>query len=271
MRVSAYALATNPKYANFAVDWRNLATSLGTKAGSALKSLPTTPAGYGKLGAGIGAGVGAVNYLGSEDKSIGNLAGQLAGGAAVGGTVGYGGSSLKNAWQARKPSQVGNQAMLAPATSTVPQPQAPVRTSNGQPIQTVPPAQQAQLPAAPPATSGAIVPVTSQSGNSAPQNPINTKISGAAESERQKMKGVDNSGRPNSSVPIEKASGDVRGAQSQAQIKGRAKGQAELLKSYGVDDWQKLPPSAQEIYKNFGKNTSTFVNFKVRRYNGFIY
>jgi hypothetical protein len=164
----------------------------------------------------------------------------------------------------------------------MPQPQAPVPTSNGQSIQTAPPKQQAQLPASQPtqngvitppapANSGAIVPVTSQSGNSAPQNPINTKISGAAESERQKMKGVDNSGRPNQSVPIEKASGDVRGAQSQAQINGRKKGQAELLKSYGVDDWQKLPPSAQEMYKNFGKNTSPFANFKVRRYNGFIY
>jgi hypothetical protein len=284
MRISAYARATNPKYANFAVDWAGLAGQLGTKAKGAL----STPVGAAKLGAGVGAGVGALNYLGSEDKSIGNLAGQVAGGAALGGAAGYGGSKLKNAWQARKTAQVGKQRLLAPAASTVPQPQTPVQPSNGQPIQTTPPAPQAQLPAAQPiqrpqpiqngvittpapATSGAIVPVTSQSGNSAPQNPVNTKITGAAESERQKMKGVDISGRPNQSVPIEKASGDVRGAQSQAQIKGRAKGQAELLKSYGVDDWQKLPPSAQEMYKNFGKNTSLFANFRVRRYNGFVY
>ena len=282
MRISTYARATNPKYANF-FQWQALAGQLGTKAGKAL----STSGGAAKLGAGIGAGVGAINYLGSEDKSIGNLAGQVAGGAAVGGAVGYGGASLKNAWQARKAGQVGNQALLPATTnaSATPVTQTPI---NNQPFTPNAPRQQAQLPAAqpvqrpaptqngvittpPPATSGAIVPVTSQSGNSAPQNPVNTKISGAAESERQKMKGVDNSGRPNQSVPIEKASGDVRGAQSQAQIKGRAKAQAELLKSYGVDNWQKLPLSAQEMYKNFGKNTSPFANFKIRRYNGFVY
>lgn len=280
MRISAYARATNPKYANFAVDWAGLAGQLGTKAGKAL----STSGGAAKLGAGIGAGIGAINYLGSDDKSIGNLAGQVAGGAALGGAAGYGGSKLKNAWQARK---TGNQALL-PATTNASATNVTQTPINNQPFTPNAPKPQAQLPAAQPvqrpqptqngvittpapANSGAIVPVTSQSGNSAPQNPINTKISGAAESERQKMKGVDNSGRPNQSVPIEKASGDVRGAQSQAQINGRKKGQAELLKSYGVDDWQKLPPSAQEMYKNFGKNTSPFANFKVRRYNGFIY
>jgi hypothetical protein len=53
MRISAYARATNTKYANFALDWAGLAGQLGTKAGKAL----STPVGAAKLGAGIGAGV----------------------------------------------------------------------------------------------------------------------------------------------------------------------------------------------------------------------
>ena len=114
MRVSAYARATNPKYANF-FDWSGLAGQLGTKAGKAL----STTGGAAKLGAGIGAGVGAINYLVSDDKSIGNLAGQIAGSAALGGAAGYGGSSLRNAWQARKASQqtIDTSAITVPNTS----------------------------------------------------------------------------------------------------------------------------------------------------------
>jgi hypothetical protein len=284
MRISTYALATNPKYANFAVDWAGLAGQLGTKAGKAL----STTGGAAKLGAGIGAGVGAVNYLGSEDKSIGNLAGQVAGGAALGGAAGYGGASLKNAWQARKAGQVGNQQLLAPAASTMPQPQTPIQTSNGQPIQTAPPAQQAQLPAAQPiqrpqptqngvitppapATSGAIVPVTSQSGNSAPQNPVNTVATGVVEREGQKMRGVDSSGRGNASVPVQKPDGSVRGVLTPAQLKQQAKNQEIFLNSKGVKSVSELNPQDKAFYLDLSRNTSPFANFKVRRYKGFVY
>ena len=246
MRISAYARATNPKYANF-FQWQALAGQLGTKAGKAL----STPVGAAKLGAGLGAGVGAVNYLGSEDKSIGNLAGQVAGGAALGGAVGYGGASLKNAWQARK---AGNQTLL-PATTNA-------SATNAF-------KQQAQLPA--PATSGAIVPVTSQSGNSAPQNPVNTVATGAVEREGQKMRGVDSSGRGNASVPVQKPDGSVRGVLTPAQLKQQAKNREIFLNGRGVKSVSELNPQDKAFYLDLSRNTSPFANFKVRRYNGFIY
>jgi hypothetical protein len=146
MRISAYARAANPKYANFnPFNWQGLAGQLGTKASKAL----STPVGAAKLGAGIGAGVGAINYLGSDDKSIGNLAGQVGGGAALGGVAGYGGSRLKNAWQARKAGQVGNQAML-PATTNASATNVTQTPINNQPFTPNAPKQQAQLPAAKP-------------------------------------------------------------------------------------------------------------------------
>jgi hypothetical protein len=228
MRISAYARATNPKYANFAVDWSQLAGQLGTKARGAL----STSGGAAKLGAGIGAGIGAINYLGSEDKSIGNLAGQVAGGAALGGAAGYGGSKLKNAWQARKAGQV-------------------------------PPAQNTN--------SEIVLASGNQSGNSAPQNPINTKITGAAESEKQKMSGLDKSGRPNPSVPIQNTNGNIQGAQSQSKIKRRSSTQANLLKEKGVVSPNQLSPEDYQKYLDMSKYNSPFANFKVRRYNGFVY
>jgi hypothetical protein len=296
MRISAYARATNLKYANF-FDWQGLASQLGTKASGALNAakgaLPTTAAGYGKLGAGIGAGVGAINYLGSDDKSIGNLAGQVAGGAAVGGAVGYGGASLKNAYQARK---AGNQALL-PATTNASATNVTQTPINNQPFTPNAPAPQAQLPATqpisqpqptqngvvtPPApasqqtidTTAITVPNASgqtQSGNSAPQNSINTKITGAAESEKQKMNGIDKSGRPNPSVPIQDANGNVQGAQSQSQIKKRSSSQANLLSQKGVTSPSQLSPEDYQTYINMTRKTSPFANFKVRRYNGFTY
>ena len=242
MRISTYARVTNLKYANF--DWSSLAGSLGIKAGAALNAakgaLPTTAAGAAKLGAGIGAGVGAVNYLGSDDKSIGNLAGQVAGGAAIGGAAGYGGASLKNAYQARKAGQVGGQAMLAPAAISVPAPAVV-----NQPIQTNAPKQQAQLP---PSPSGNIVPPTpqgTQSGESRPTNLTNPNPVGAT-TERISPKSQ-------KKKPDELAKNEPQGSM-------RRRGKSE--KSANPVNYGQAETS---------RNTSPFANFKVRRYNGFIY
>ncbi|QIW88497.1 hypothetical protein [Pseudanabaena phage PA-SR01] len=260
MRISAYARATNPKYANF-FNWQGLAGQLGTKAGNAL----STTRGAVKLGAGIGAGIGAINYLGSEDKSIGNLVGQVAGGAALGGAAGYGGASLKNAYQARKAGNAPKQQAQLPAAQPVQRPQP---TQNGVIITPAPTSQQIID------TTAITVPNASgktQSGASAPQNPVNTKISGAAESERQKMNGIDKSERPNASVAIQDASGNIRGAQSQSKRKRRSSSQANLLSEKGVTSPNQLSNEDYERYINMSKNSSPFANFKVRRYNGFVY
>jgi len=240
MRISTYALATNPKYANFApFNWQGLAGSLGSKTSSALNAakgaLPTTATGYGKLGAGVGAGIGALNYLGSEDKSIGNLAGQVAGGAAVGGAAGYGGASLKNAYQARKAGQIGNQKLLTPVA-------APVQTTvPNQPIQTNAPASPQTID-----TTAITVPNASgktQSGNSQPY-PLNNP----------NTKGV---GTEQISPTSQQQRRDVR-LQKYPQGKRRS---------------GNLPtePAIDVNGKPFSRNTSPFANFKVRRYNGFVY
>jgi hypothetical protein len=224
MRISAYALATNPKYANFAVDWAGLAGQLGTKAGKAL----STSGGAAKLGAGIGAGVGAINYLGSDDKSIGNLAGQVGGGAALGGAAGYGGSRLKNAWQARKAGQVGNQAML-PATTNASATNVTQTPINNQPFTPNAPKQQAQLPAAKPVAvpaEDATQDFVNKTRKNAKQN---YEQNGITDLSRAEADGV---------LPLDNRFG--RGAKP--------------MKS-----------------ANTSMNTSPFANFKVRRYNGFVY
>lgn len=223
MRISAYARATNPKYANFAVDWAGLAGQLGTKAGKAL----STTGGAAKLGAGIGAGIGAINYLGSEDKSISNLAGQVAGGAAVGGAVGIGGATLKNAWQARK---AGNQAILAPAAEPVQRPQP---TQNGVIVPPAPTSQQTID------TTAITVPNSSgktQSGNSQPYPLANQNTQGIGQEQISTL--------------------------SQKRRKVR-------LKNAPAGTYQTggLPPTIS----NNSKAESPFANFKVRRYNGFVY
>ena len=346
MRISAYARATNPKYANF-FDWGDLASQLGTKASGALNAakgaLPTTAAGYGKLGAGIGAGVGAINYLGSDDKSIGNLAGQVAGGAAVGGAVGYGGASLKDAYQARKAGQVGNQAMLAPAATPVTQ--TPINTPNA-------PAPQTQLPAAQstPAlaasqqtidTPAITVPNASgqtQSGNSQPYPLANTTTTGVG---NEQISPTSQQSRPN--VPLQNAPAGKRRSgnlpatdatvgqpinststssqprivdptevqpddnvykalqtpQERRQYENNLKNQPltqeqkiqstkaksqQFLESMGVTSSNQLSPSDRNYYNsliqshygqlksaNTSMNTSPFANFKIRRYNGFVY
>lgn len=209
MRISAYARATNPKYANFAVDWAGLAGQLGTKAGKAL----STTGGAAKLGAGIGAGIGAINYLGSEDKSIGNLAGKVAGGAAVGGAVGYGGAKLKNAWQARK---AGNQA-----------------TQNGVIVPPAPTSQQTID------TTAITVPNTSgktQSGNSQSYPLANANPIGAT---TERISPKSQKIKPDELKPNE-PEGSVR-----------RRGRQRTMDA--------------------SRKTSPFANFKVRRYNGFIY
>jgi hypothetical protein len=234
MRISAYARATNSKYANF-FDWEGLASQLGTKASGALNAakgaLPTTAAGYGKLGAGIGAGVGAINYLGSDDKSIGNLAGQVAGGAAVGGAVGYGGASLNNAYQARKAGQVGGQAASQGGNPSAPQ-SAPT-VSNVPQSQAVSTAPQAQSPAASSTTAA-----TTNTANQYRQ---------------QGQQNYNQNGIPD----LSRAEPD---------------GTLALNKSYkrGV---QPTKPANPEDYgqSNSSRNISPFANFKVRRYNGFVY
>jgi hypothetical protein len=221
MRISAYARATNPKYANFAVDWAGLAGQLGTKAGKAL----STSGGAAKLGAGIGAGVGAINYLGSDDKSIGNLAGQVGGGAALGGAAGYGGSRLKNAWQARK---AGNQALL-PATTNASATNVTQTPINNQPFTPNAPKQQAQLPAAKPVAVPA-EDVTQDFVNKTRKNAKqNYEQNGIPDLSRAEADGV---------LPLDNRFG--RGAKP--------------MKS-----------------ANTSMNTSPFANFKVRRYNGFVY
>lgn len=255
MRISAYARATNPKYANFAVDWAGLAGQLGTKAGKAL----STTGGTAKLGAGIGAGVGAINYLRSEDKSIGNLAGQVAGGAALGGAADYGGSSLRNAWQARK---AGNQAMLAPAASTMPQPQAPVPTSNGQPIQTAPPKQQAQLPAAQPIQR----PQPTQNGVIVTPAPASQQTIDTTAITVPNASGKTQSGN---SQPYPLANQNTQGV-GQEQIGTLSQKRRKVqLKTAPAGTYQTngLPPTIS----NNSKAESPFANFKVRRYNGFVY
>jgi hypothetical protein len=212
MRISTYALATNPKYANFnPFNWQGLAGQLGTKASKAL----STPVGAAKLGAGIGAGVGAINYLGSDDKSIGNLAGQVGGGAALGGAAGYGGSKLKNAYQP------------APSKQYVP-------TSNTTASRNISQTGTRDL-ARDPATSPL-------------QRP-------ALEQTVQQPKPAKPTSQP-ASVFTE---------------------QMNFLKSKGVTDITKLSPQDLETYNNIGKvanssrNLSPFANFKIRRYNGYIY
>ncbi len=232
MRISAYARATNPKYSNFAVDWAGLATQLGTKAGKAL----STSGRAAKLGAGVGAGIGAVNYLGSEDKSIGNLAGQVAGGAALGGAVGYGSASLKNAYQARKAGQVDTQIPSAPqaqlsAAQPVPRPQ-PIQ--NGV-ITTPAPTNQQTID-----TTAITVPNASgktQSGNSQPYPLANQNTQGVGQEQNSQLSQLR---RP-----------DVR------------------LKKYPQGQYRNgnLPSQSND----FSKSDSPFANFKVRRYNGFVY
>jgi hypothetical protein len=227
MRISTYALATNPKYANF-FQWQAL-------AGKAL----STPVGAAKLGAGIGAGVGAINYLGSDDKSIGNLAGQVAGGAALGGAAGYGGSSLKNAYQARKAGQVGNQALLpattnASATNASKQlVQRPQPTQNGV-ITTPPPASQQTID-----TTAITVPNASgktQSGNSQPYPLANQNTQGVGQEQI----------------------GTLSQKRRKVQLKNAPAG------TYQTNG---LPSTVS----NNSQTESPFANFKVRRYNGFVY
>lgn len=220
MRISAYARATNPKYASF-FNWQTL-------AGQAGKAL-STPVGAAKLGASTGAGVGAINYLGSEDKSIGNLAGQVAGGAALGGAVGYGGASLKNAWQARKTGQVGNQALL-PAAQPVSRPQP---TQNGVIVPPAPASQQTID------TTAITVPNASgktQSGNSQPYPLVNQNTQGVGQ--------------------------EQIGTLSQKRRKVQLK-----TAPAGTYQTNGLPPTIS----NNSKAESPFANFKVRRYNGFVY
>jgi hypothetical protein len=234
MRISAYARATNPKYANFAVDWAGLAGQLGTKAGKAL----STTGGAAKLGAGIGAGVGAINYLGSEDKSIGNLAGQVAGGAALGGAVGYSGSKLKNAWQSRK---AGNQALL-PATTNASATNVTQTPINNQPFTPKAPKQQAQLPAAKPV--------------SRPESTQNGVITTPASVEDVTQDFV-NKTRKNAKQNYE---------QNGIPDLSRAEADGVLPLDNRFGRGAKPMKSA-----NTSMNTSPFANFKVRRYNGFVY
>jgi hypothetical protein len=245
MRISAYARATNTKYANFALDWAGLAGQLGTKAGKAL----STPVGAAKLGAGIGAGVGAINYLGSEDKSIGNLAGQVAGGAALGGAAGYGGSSLRNAWQARKAAKQGS--VIPKSTPT----QTPVTNINSpnnisQPTPT-------QIPnTTVPNTSSALVrpngyqdpkalPTTLPQGT---YNIANPNTTGAGFPSAKPI-GFDKNGRPNNFAPI----------------------QPKNSNTYSGTTFPSQRFNPNKPLANSSRNTSPFANFKVRRYNGFVY
>ena len=258
MRISTYARVTNPKYANF-VDWSNLAGSLGIKAGAALNAakgaLPTTATGAAKLGAGIGAGVGAVNYLGSQDKSIGNLAGQVAGGAAIGGAAGYGGASLKNAYQARKAGQVGGQTMLAPAATPV-----PAQAVVNQPIQTNAPTPQAQLPA----------------GQSLPTNQQTIDVNSSAIVEPKGYQQPKPLPTKNADGVVELPNPDTVGVGTEQSMPLSQQKRLDVRrKKYPAEGFRSGNMKAEQAFdangQPFSRNTSPFANFKVRRYNGFIY
>jgi len=253
MRISAYARATNPKYANFAVDWAGLAGQLGTKTGKAL----STPIGTAKLGAGVGAGIGAINYLGSEDKSIGNLAGQVAGGAALGGAAGYGGYKLKSAWQARKAGQVGGQSILAPAATPVTQ--TPI---NNQPFTPNAPKQQAQLPAAQQVQR----PQPTQNGVIVPPAPASQQIIDTTAITVPNASGKTQSGN---SQPYPLANQNTQGVgQEQISTLSQKRRKVQLKKApAGTYQTGGLPPTTS----NNNKAESPFANFKVRRYKGFVY
>lgn len=250
MRISAYARATNPKYANFAVDWAGLAGQLGTKAGKAL----STTGGAAKLGAGIGAGIGAINYLDSEDKSIGNLAGQVAGGAAVGGAVGYGGAKLKNAWQARK---AGNQAILAPAATSVTQ--TPI---NNQPFTPNVPKQQAQLPATKPVQR----PQPTQNGVIVPPAPTSQQTIDTTAITVPNTSGKTQSGN-SQSYPL--ANANPIGATTERISPKSQKIKPDELKPNEPEG--SVRRRGRQRTMDASRKTSPFANFKVRRYNGFIY
>lgn len=252
MRISAYARATNPKYANF-FDWSGLAGQLGTKAGKAL----STTGGAAKLGAGIGAGVGAINYLSSEDKSIGNLASQVAGGAALGGAAGYGGSKLKNAWQARKASQVGGQAMLAPAATSVTQ--TPI---NNQPVTPNAPKQQAQLPAAQPVQR----PQPTQNGVIVPPAPASQQTIDTSAITVPNTSGKTQSGN-SQSYPL--ANANPIGATTERISPKSQKIKPDELKPNEPEGSVRRRGRQRTI--DASRKTSPFANFKVRRYNGFVY
>lgn len=256
MRISAYARATNPKYANF-FDWSGLAGQLGTKAGKAL----STTGGAAKLGAGIGAGVGAINYLGSDDKSIGNLAGQVAGGAALGGAAGYGGASLRNAWQARKAGQVGNQALL-PATTNASATNVVQTPINNQPFTPNAPKQQAQLPAAQPVSR----PEPIQNGVIVPPAPASQQIIDTTAITVPNASGKTQSGN---SQPYPLANQNTQGVgQEQISTLSQKRRKVQLKKApAGTYQTGGLPPTTS----NNSKAESPFANFKVRRYKGFVY
>ena len=254
MRISAYARATNPKYANFAVDWSQLAGRLGTKARGAL----STSGGAAKLGAGIGAGIGAINYLGSEDKSIGNLAGQVAGGAALGGAAGYGGSKLKNAWQARK---AGNQALL-PATTNASATNVTQTPINNQPFTPNAPKQQAQLPAAQPVQR----PQPTQNGVITTPAPANQQTIDTTAITVPNASGKTQSGN---SQPYALANPNTQGVgQEQIGTLSQKRRKVQLRNApAGTYQTNGLPPTVS----NNNKTESPFANFKVRRYKGFVY
>jgi hypothetical protein len=251
MRISAYARATKYKNANFApFDWAGL-------AGKAL----STSGGAAKIGAGIGAGVGAINYLGSDDKSIGNLAGQVAGGAALGGAAGYGGASLRNAWQARKAGQVGNQALL-PATTNASATNVTQTPINNQPFTPNAPKPQAQLPAAQPVQR----PQPTQNGVITTPPPASQQTIDTTAITVPNASGQTQSGN---SQPYPLANRTTQGVgQEQIGTLSQKRRKVQLRNApAGTYQTNGLPPTVS----NNNKAESPFANFKVRRYNGFIY
>lgn len=227
MRISAYARATKYKNANFApFDWAGL-------AGKAL----STSGGAAKIGAGIGAGVGAINYLGSDDKSIGNLAGQVAGGAALGGAAGYGGSKLKNAWQARK---AATQPIL-PATTNASATNVTQTPINNQPFTPNAPKQQAQLPAS--------------------QQTIDTTAITVPNASGQTQSGASRPTDLNNPNPV--------GATTERISPKSQKIKPEELKPNEPEG--SVRRRGRQRTMDASRKTSPFANFKVRRYNGFVY
>jgi hypothetical protein len=251
MRISAYARATKYKNANFApFDWAGL-------AGKAL----STSGGAAKIGAGIGAGVGAINYLGSDDKSIGNLAGQVAGGAALGGAAGYGGASLRNAWQARKAGQVGNQALL-PATTNASATNVTQTPINNQPFTPNAPKPQAQLPAAQPVQR----PQPTQNGvittpPPASQQTIDTTAITVPNASGQTQSGASRPTDLNNPNPV--------GATTERISPKSQKIKPDELKPNEPEG--SVRRRGRQRTMDASRKTSPFANFKVRRYNGFVY
>jgi hypothetical protein len=91
------------------------------------------------------------------------------------------------------------------------------------------------------------------------------------ESEKSKMYGLDKRESPNPAVKSPDKFGVYRKKQSDAKINKRKLLVEKTIKKYKVKSRKELPQEVQDRLIDLSKNISPFANFKVRRYNGFVY